>query len=184
MQDAPPLAVTLDNGQTLRFRVKIDRVDQGPDGSMFVSDYKTGKGRDFKGLGTAEDPTKAGTLLQLGLYAEAVADQLGANSVASHYWMVNTEVGHVRQGYRWTEDRRDHLTRVLSAISEGVETGVFAATPGDYESHFGTYKNCKFCEFDSVCPKDRAEHASDKADAPLLQIRSRLHPQPDPEGVG
>jgi len=173
--------VRLDDGKVLRFRGKIDRVDQGPDGAMFVSDYKTGKGEPYKKLRDAADPTQAGTTLQLGLYAEAVADQFETGTVATHYWMVNTKASHARYGYEWTETRRDHLTRVLSAISEGIEHGIFPAVPGDFQSHYGTHDNCKYCEFDAVCPKDRAEHSADKADAPLLQIRSRLHPPVDVE---
>lgn len=181
LRDKPPLTIDLDDGRTLRFRGMIDRVDQGPAGTKFVSDYKTGKGSQYERIEKADDPTKQGTLLQLGLYAEAVAQQLGASAVETHYWMVNTAANHARHGYPWTLDHRARLVEVLTTIADGIEQGVFAAIPGDFQSHFGTYENCKYCEFDGLCPRGRAEHASDKANAPEMAVRIGLKPAADRE---
>ena len=176
---AEPLTMHLDTDRVLRFRGKIDRVDVGADGAMIVSDYKTGKGTQYNKLDEG-DPTQQGTLLQLGLYAEAVAQQLGASRVSSSYWMVNPEAGYQRHGYPWTSDRRERLTEVLTAIADGIDSGVFAAVPGDWQSFRGTYDNCVYCEFDNVCPRGRAEQATDKANASELEVRVTLTERPEP----
>lgn len=152
----------------------IDRVDVTERGAMLVTDYKTGKGTGYRGLADDPDPTRAGTLLQLGLYAEAVAQQLNARQVQSEYWMVNPEAGFAHHGYSWTGDHQQRLNQVLSTIADGIEAGVFAAVPGDWQSFRNTYENCTYCPFDSVCPRDRAEQASDKAEAPELAVRAAL----------
>ena len=172
-----PLQIGLDDGRLLQFRGMIDRVDQGPNGSRRIIDYKTGSGSQYNGLDSEADPTRRGTLLQLGLYAEAVADQLGAGAVSSEYWMVNTSAGFARHGYRWTPSHRERLVDVLTGIADGIEAGIFAAIPGDWQSFRNTYDNCAYCDFTSVCPRDRAEHADDKVDAPELEVRVALIPK-------
>jgi len=176
MGATPPLTFGLDDGRLLRFRGMIDRVDDGPSGSKLVSDYKTGSGTPYKI--DADDPTKQGTMLQLGLYAEAVAQQLGAQAIGSQYWMVNTGAGFARHGYAWTAAHRERLTSVLTTIADGIETGVFPAIPGEWQSFRSTYKNCTYCDFNVVCPRARAEHAADKADAAELAVRVELTPRP------
>ena len=181
MGDAEPLTIALDGERSLRFRGMIDRIDDGPHGSKLVSDYKTGKGNNYKTLAKSDDPTLAGTMLQLGLYAEAVADQLGASAVSSDYWMVNTSAGFARHGYGWTPNHHERLVEVLTTIADGIESGVFAPIPGDWQSFRNTYENCAYCDFNTVCPRDRSEQADAKADAPELQVRVALQPRPEPE---
>ena len=173
-----PLEIGLDDGRSLRFRGMIDRVDEGPGGSKLVSDYKTGSGTQYKGLANEDDPTRQGTLLQLGLYAEAVVSQLGASAVSAEYWMVNTGAGFARHGYPWTPTHRERLLEVLTSIADGIEAGVFAAIPGEWQSFRGTYDNCAYCDFDTVCPRGRAEQAADKAEAPEMAVRVALVPRP------
>jgi len=176
MDGGPPLAVNLADGRTLRFRGRIDRVDDGPNGAKLVFDYKTGTGSGYKI--DADDPTKQGTMLQLGLYAQAVIDQLGANDVSSQYWMVNTQAGFARHGYPWTKNHRERFVDVLTTITNGIESGVFAAIPGDWQSFRSTYENCTYCDFNDLCPRDRSEQAEEKADAPELAVRVALTPRP------
>jgi ATP-dependent helicase/nuclease subunit B len=178
-----PLEIMLDDGRSLRFRGMIDRVDEGPSGSKLVSDYKTGSGNQYKGLGKEDDPTRQGTLLQLGLYAEAVASQLGASAISADYWMVNTGAGFARHGYPWTPSHRERLVEVLTSIADGIEAGAFAAIPGEWQSFRSTYENCAYCDFDTVCPRGRAEQAADKAEAPELAVRVALVPRPPEPGV-
>ncbi len=181
MASTDPLEIALDDGRSLQFRGMIDRVDEGPHGNKRIVDYKTGSGTQYKGLAAEDDPTRQGTLLQLGLYAEAASAQLGASGVSSEYWMVNTSAGFARFGYPWTPSHRDRLIDVLTTIADGIEAGVFAAIPGDWQSFRNTYDNCAYCDFAGVCPRDRAEHADEKADAPELAVRVALVPKPNPE---
>ena len=171
--DQQPVTLEIGEQRTLRFRGIIDRVDEGPDGKMFVSDYKTGSGRAYSSLDKG-DPTLQGTMLQLGLYAEAASQLLGADQVETHYWMVNTAANHARYGYRWTTEHRDRLIEVLTTIVAGIESGIFAAVPGEWQSFRSTYERCAYCDFDNVCPRDRAEQAAEKQGAPELAVRVAL----------
>ena len=87
-----------------------DRVDRADDGHLLVSDYKTGKGDEYVGIDEG-DPVREGTTLQLGLYAEAARQLLGATSTEAHYWMVDPRAGYERRGYAWTAERRAALRR-------------------------------------------------------------------------
>lgn len=191
-----PVEIAIDDRRSLRFRGKIDRVDTTSDGRVFVNDYKTGGGSEYQKIDRG-DPTKAGQMLQLGLYAEAVLAQHGGPTgagpdpdadpdpdtapearVDTRYWMVSPRGGYQRLGYPWTTERRDRLIQVLAAIVDGIEAGTYMAVPGDWQSFRRSYENCTYCPFDSICPTDRAEHAADKADHPALAIRTVLT---DPE---
>jgi RecB family exonuclease len=121
--DASPVEVALSDGRTLRFRGAADRVDRTPRGALWVIDYKTGRPR---GIDPA-DPTAAGTLLQLPVYAHAARSAFGdANTpVGASYWYVST-----KGGFRWAElvltpevDAR--VDEVLRAIIDGIAAGAF-----------------------------------------------------------
>lgn len=162
--DAAPVVIDLPDGRALRFRGVADRLDRGEDGRIFVTDYKTGKGKEYRGI-EAGDPVKEGTTLQLGLYAEAARQLLGADDVDARYWLVNRAANHERVGYQWTEDRRDRLVEILTVIADGIEGGEFATNPGEWSSFRATNENCSYCPFDAVCDRERGEQALAKHDA-------------------
>ncbi len=176
MKGAEPLKLTLDDGRTLQFRGMADRVDRGVDGRLFVTDYKTGRGKEYDKIADG-DPVQGGKMLQLGMYAEAARQQLGADEVDAHYWMVNAAANHKRSGYPWTADRRERMLGVLGTIVDGIEGGVFAASPGEWNSYRGTHASCTYCPFDSVCPSARGEQALEKLAAPGLAVRQGLELQ-------
>ncbi len=178
LNGAQPVSLRLPDGRILKFRGIADRVDLAAAastnrGAMFVSDYKTGKGKQYKGIEN-EDPVQGGSTLQLGLYAEAAMQQLGATEVSAHYWMVNPEAHYSRHGYQWTDSRRDRLISVVGTIADGIAGGVFPVDPGDWNSFRGTHEQCTYCEFDSVCSRDRGEQALAMAGNPMLAVRDGL----------
>ncbi len=176
MRNEPPLNIELPDGRRLQFRGMVDRLDLASDGTAHVYDYKTGKGRKYEAL--KDDDFGGGTMLQLGLYAEAVRGRLGDPSarVSSNYWMVDPSVNGKLHGYEWTEDRRDRLVELLTAIVEGIDGGVYPGVPGEWNSYRSTHDNCNYCDFDSVCPVARGDQASEKAHAVELRVRDRLVP--------
>jgi len=177
--DTPPLSLKLPSGRTLTFRGSADRVDRADDGHLVVLDYKTGSAKPYKDL--ANDPVQAGTALQLGVYAEAARAQLGADEVASYYWAISVKGGYGKHGYPWTEDRRSRFLDVTEAIVDGIESGVFPAQPGAYDSFWGSHTGCTWCDFDRVCPRDRDDHQRATAGAPELRLLERLRlPQVEP----
>ena len=157
--DAPPLQVTLRPDRVLAFRGWIDRVDRDVDGRAIVFDYKTGKLDPFKALVT--DPVVRGTKLQLPLYALAAAsspDEVGA----AHYWFLGSPAADPRVGYRVDAARLDRTREVLTTIVDGIEAGMFVAHSGADNAFFGTNENCRWCDYDRVCPRGRARSWAEK----------------------
>ncbi len=166
-----PVQLEISGGRVVHFRGKADRVDAG-NGRHVVLDYKTGKGRGYDDLD--DDPVQAGKTLQLGLYSEAARAAFGATDIESYYWMA-TSAGQFRlRGYAWTDDRRARFLSVLEAIVDGIGGGIFPARPGPYDSFFRSHKECGFCDFNRLCPRDRDDHERAKADAPELAVLGRL----------
>ena len=173
LEDRDPVTLTLDDGRTLRFRGRADRVDRTEDGRLVVIDYKSGKPTKYIGI-ESDDPVREGLTLQLGLYAEAGLAQLGGESAEAQYWLVDSTGAHTHLGYPWTDDRRRRFVEVVTAIADGVEAGVFPLVPGEWDSHFNTHGGCRYCDFDSVCPQARGEQAAVKVAAPELRRRDPL----------
>lgn len=172
----PPLTLDVGAGRTLAFRGYIDRVDATPDGGHVVYDYKSGKGSHYGELD--QDPVRQGQVLQLGLYAEAVAQRRGGE-VATWFWMLNSAGDYQLHGGPWTAAHRARFVEVLTAITDGIEAGTFPARPGDWNLFFRQHDNCRYCAFDRLCPRDRHEHERAKAGAPELAVLDRLLP-PEP----
>lgn len=181
IDDAPPLTLDIGGGRVLSFRGFIDRVDATADGGHVVIDYKSGRGSGYREL--ADDPVRQGQTLQLGLYAEAVAQRFGGGEVASWFWMLNAAGGYDRHGGPWTGEARTRFLDVLTAITDGIEAGTFPARPGELDLFWRRHANCGFCDFDRLCPRDRAEHERAKSGAPELAVLARLLP-PEPAAAG
>lgn len=168
-----PVTLTLDDGRTLAFRGRADRVDRADDGCLIVIDYKSGKPTKYLGISTG-DPVREGLTLQLGLYAEAGLARIGGDGADAQYWLVDAAGAHVHLGYSWTPERRQRFVEVVTAIVDGIEAGTFPLVPGEWDSHAGTHDGCKYCEFDGVCPQGRGEQAAVKVAAPELRRRDPL----------
>lgn len=173
LDGAPPVTIPLAGGRVVQFRGRADRVDLTTDGHHLVSDYKTGKGTAYERIGTG-DPVQAGRTLQLGLYAAAAFQLLGADEAEAHYWMVDEQASFARHGYPWDESRHGRFVQVLSTIVQGIEAGVFGVDPGEWDGWRGTHKTCTYCAFDDVCLRDRGEQAELKQGAPALRVRDGL----------
>ena len=166
-----PVPIELDNGRRLLMRGLADRVDTTSDGRVVVSDYKSGRGAKYDAM--SDDPFMGGTGLQLGMYAEGALRHSGADAAAASYWLIEAE-GNERRGYSWTDDLRARFREVLAVITDGIDSGVFAANPGDWSTFRLTNENCAYCEFDRLCVRDRGDQALAKAGAPEVQVRLRL----------
>jgi len=178
MNGAEPVTLTLPVGRRLTFRGQIDRVDRAANGTLLVTDYKTGKGAKYQALrpknGAEPDPVLGGTTLQLGIYAEAARQHLGAEQVDARYWVLDRASKFPRYGYEWTSPRQERFLNVVTAIVDGIEAGAFPMVPGTVDAYRSTYSNCRYCDFAAICPTDRAAQADAKAGAPALQVRGAL----------
>ncbi len=150
-------AITLDDGIEIRFRGMIDRVDTSGDGRRaMVYDYKTGSNSPYRDL--ENDPFDKGRRLQLPVYSLAVRQMLGSDvAVSAAYWFVTTRGGF---SFRPSEPRafdspedREGFAEVVRTIVSGIGDGVFPANPG--KPAMGGFENCRYCDFDSLCPSRR-----------------------------
>ena len=150
------LELTLPNGEPLRFRGRIDRVDEGPEGPVAI-DYKTGSASK-----QASD-YRSGAALQLPVYLEAVARATGApvESVRAEYWYATRKGKFVRSGVSGAELREDgQYGEALEVITDGIKAGRFFPHPG---SGNPPRPNCRFCDYRSVCATDVDRRFAHKA---------------------
>lgn len=178
VESAEAAAIPLPDGRTLRVRGFADRVDVRSDGSPVVLDYKTGKAKVNNGsirTALAKDPVVGGTKLQLGVYSEAAQQHYGTDRASAYYWFTSSIGEFEVAGYDWTADRRAIFSAAVGTITDGIEGGLFPPNPGDYSDHFQKHLNCRFCDFDPICPQSRAgEHEAALADrrlAPWLAMK-------------
>jgi hypothetical protein len=162
---APAVDLPLSDGRALRFRGAADRVDVTDAGTLWVLDYKTGRP-----IGVDEvDPTAAGTMLQLPVYAHAARASFGTpdTPVGAAYWYVST-----RGQFRWAELELDpevdaRVDVVLRAIADGIDAGVFPCRvdpPTTWTRRFRSYTDP-----DARGTRDRYREWLRKRDAPELR---------------
>ena len=143
----------------ISFRGVIDRMDTSGDGkAVLVVDYKTGRSDPY--LGLDDDPIDKGRRLQLGVYSLAARALFPeADSVAAVYWF-STNQGRFRfaPAARFNiidEAVAERFREGVASIVEGINAGVFPANPGP-PARYGP-SNCRYCDFDAVCPGRRTD---------------------------
>ena len=169
--DGPPVAMALPGGGAVRFRGFIDRVDVAPDGlRAVVMDYKTGSSRQYEKM--KEDPLMAGKRLQLPVYALAVRETLLPEAaLRAEYWFTSANGRYTRVPV--TFDAIDAQFRnTVQAIAEGIRGGVFPANPGP--SVFGGPENCRYCDFQRICPTNKLALWARKGDSPQAAVYKTL----------
>ena len=155
--------VELADGRVVRFRGQVDRVDVAPDGRRVrVVDYKTGRSykykRDLEGRKGQPpvDPTAGGRRLQLPVYATAVAAAHPDAEISAEYWFVTDAAkGYPRVRVDLDDRTRERFLDVLTKIADAIDDGVFPANPG--ADQLDTWENCRYCDYDRVCPSRRSE---------------------------
>jgi len=145
-------------GETIRFRGLADRIDAGEgDAPALVMDYKTGSASPYNVLD--EDPLDRGKKLQLAVYSLAAKRILGRDDapVIAAYAFVSARGGFQLRPKEPIDYGSNEMSArfryVAGEIVEGIRKGVFPANPGGMG--YGGYENCRFCDFDSLCPSRR-----------------------------
>jgi hypothetical protein len=161
-----PVEIRLHDGRTLRFRGSADRIDEGPDGSLVVLDYKTGKADDYRRL-SADNPDDRGTKLQLAVYAQAARAAAGRPDapVTSEYWFVSERGGFGRKGYVVDQQVLGRVVTTLGTIVDGIEHGVFPARPDD---QYRPFVACAYCDPDGMGVADLRRDWERKRDDPAV----------------
>lgn len=148
----------------VRLHGYADRIDRSADGRQaWVMDYKTGSAEEFKGI--EKDPLLGGTKLQLPAYLLAVPD---AEHATAFYWFISQRGGFERVGYARTPDAEQRFQETVTGIVDGIGAGAFPASPGEYDEFYNGFKNCKYCDFDRICPRRRDDAFAEKAGDALM----------------
>jgi ATP-dependent helicase/nuclease subunit B len=148
-----PVTLALDGGRTVAFEGQIDRVDELPDGTLVVTDHKTGRAHDYTKLAD-DDPTLGGTRFQLPVYAAAARVLLDRPDARVRAEYAFFEKERFRRICITLDDRAwarvgEELTRVL----DGIEAGVFPAIPDP--PGYQHFVRCKYCQPDSLGTGER-----------------------------
>ncbi len=171
-----PVPVELADGRVVQFRGRADRVDVDPAGTYVVLDYKTGRvpptDPDLEA-----DPVRAGTRLQLPVYAAAARQRWGADQVEAAYWYVTGRGGFVRDRMVLDDAVEARFREAVGHIVEGIDAGCFPSVPGEADPFFGSSANCRYCAYDALCPADRYAQYDAKAGAPEYAAVDALWPE-------
>jgi hypothetical protein len=166
----PAVDLRLSDGRALRFRGAADRVDTTDGGTLWVIDYKTGRPRGVD----ADDPTAAGTMLQLPVYAHAARAAFGTpdTPVGAAYWYVST-----RGQFRWAElvltpEVDERVDTVLRTIADGIDGGVFPCRVDPPSTWARRYRS--YSDPDARGTRERYRDWMRKRDAPELRDYVRL----------
>jgi ATP-dependent helicase/nuclease subunit B len=152
---ADPVEIPLPGGKRFLLRGSIDRVDQAPDGTFHVWDYKTGALRGIREGGGV----RGGRQIQPVLYAAAFeallarAGQTGRVSTSGYFFP-----GWKGEGQRISSapDRKpagDVLTRLFDLVAAGMFP------------HAVFESDCRYCDFEPIC--GGAKLAGGRADGKL-----------------
>jgi ATP-dependent helicase/DNAse subunit B len=160
----------------LAFRGVIDRIDVGPDGSLFVTDYKTGRSDSYGAL--SSDPVDRGRHLQLPVYA-----------LAAQAAFALPDDAQISAAYRFLDHDGDELSltldakttqrfdEVLTTLVSNIDAGIFPYHPGAPDR--SSYVNCRFCDFERLCPTDRAARWELNCQTPELKAYAALADPPE-----
>ena len=147
----------------LNFRGRIDRIDLADDGkSALVIDYKTGNPGPYSALD--KDVIDRGKRLQLGVYSLAARRLFPeASRVQATYWFTRTAARprFAPSGYFDIDDSESggRFRHGVTSIIEGIGSGLFPAHPGPWVGHPERpgHQNCRYCDFNSLCPARRGD---------------------------
>jgi ATP-dependent helicase/nuclease subunit B len=144
--------LALPGGRTLQVRGKIDRVDRAADGSLIVTDHKTGA-NSYKDL-DVDDPTMAGAAFQLPSYAAAALALVGDHEldVLAEYSLLS-KGKYARPGYVLTDGTWTLVGSAIGSVVRGIESGYFPNLP--QRPGFRMYVDCQFCEPDGLGTAER-----------------------------
>ncbi len=165
----------------MHLRGSVDRVDVTEDDGLLVIDYKGGSDRPFRGM--EANPLDDGRRLQLPLYARAVAERLARHGRRTGlYWL--TKMDSIKEMVL-DEKLEADLEDAVGAALDGIGGGVFPGVPGDVVGWPRlSFENCKYCDFDRICPTDRQSEwervRHDEVLTPIDRLVRNIDPDPEP----
>ena len=170
MHGEPEVEIRVGGG-IVRFRGSADKVDQCEDGTLLVTDLKTGSIHSFKDL-SEDNPVARGEKLQLPVYAHAARARFGnANThVEAMYWFVRKDRKRVEVPLSDAVEQEYSATvgLIVRSIAEGVFPSRAPAEP-DF-----SWVKCPYCNPDGLGHSDVRRQWEAKRLAPELVDYTRL----------
>lgn len=141
---APAVEIPLPDG-TLRMAGAADMVDRAADGTLVVTDLKTGSAGTFQDI-SAENPVAGGTKLQLPTYARAVQARYGdpGTPVRARYWFPHEADKDIDLTVDASVD--DAYRAALAVLTRGIAQGIFPRRPPTDDDR--TWVRCSACNPD------------------------------------
>jgi len=149
MHGEPEVEVIVDGG-VVRFRGSADKVDQRSDGTLLVTDIKSGSIRTFKDLSEA-NPVARGEKLQLPVYARAARSRHGteATDVEAMYWFVRKDRGK-RPQVPLTDEVQRTYSDAVGLLVRSIAAGVFPARAPAKPDFRQGWVQCPYCNPDGL----------------------------------
>ncbi|ANG85325.1 PD-(D/E)XK nuclease family protein [Microbacterium aurantiacum] len=176
MRGIGPVHVEVASG-TIGLRGSADRVDERRDGTLIVTDIKSGSARSFADIERG-DPLVAGTKLQLPAYALAAQARYGEQPVTAQYWFVRKERGR-RIAVPLDDEVSMRYREVLDTLADGIRSGIFPAKPPEKDDYL--FVACPWCNPDGLGYGSlRDAYANKNTDAAMRRLLGVI----DPDAVG
>ena len=169
----PPVAVPVPGGAVL-MRGSADKVDVGTDGTVYVTDIKTGSRTSYKAI-TPDDPLGGGAKLQLPVYGMAARDRFGdpTTVVRAGYWFVRKEPGRIEIEVTGVVEQA--LSTTVDILASSIATGLFPQRPPEKPDL--SWVQCHYCNPDGVGhATNRERWERQRHDPKLRQLVSLLEP--------
>ena len=146
MRGTDPVIVDLPDDGSVAFRGSADKVDQARDGTILVTDIKTGSSRTFKVL--KDDPVAAGEKLQLPVYAMAARAAHGESDspVRALYWFVHRHKERVE--VELTPELDETYATTVGRLVSGISRGAFPPRPPEAPDFL--WVQCAYCNPDGL----------------------------------
>lgn len=162
---APAVEIPVPGGR-VRMRGSADLVAIGADGTIFVTDIKTGSRRTFKNISQAE-PLVGGTKLQLPVYAYAARAQYGDGStpVQANYWFVRRDPGRI--AVNLTDTVEQQYADTVATLVQSIAAGFFP--PRAPEVPDFSWVQCGYCNPDGIGHAENRERWERKRRDPALR---------------
>jgi ATP-dependent helicase/nuclease subunit B len=168
----PPFEVKA-GPHTFDFRGRIDRIDVSIDGKHArVIDYKTGTLPDAMANSKIRTPLMSGERIQIAIYRGALtvlSEFENLESIEGEYLHLQPKDGRIVACVFSDEELQKAsrtLPDILKMVGDGLEKGIFF-----HRTHgvIRPYGHCEYCDYLSICGKDRMQREERKAGDPAVR---------------
>jgi ATP-dependent helicase/DNAse subunit B len=165
----PPVEIPVPSGRVL-LRGRADKVDLGRNGTIYVTDVKTGGFSRYEAI--ESDPVAGGTKLQLPVYAYAARARLGepTTPVEASYWFVRR--GGKRIPVPLTPEVEARYVETLDVIVSSIAAGSFPPKAPEVPDFL--WVQCPYCNPDGIGHSEVRARWDRKRHDPTLSRLVRL----------